>query len=197
MGGSPVRRWKWIAAILAVGFLGVQFIRPVLPNPPVAADLQLPPEVRQILKTSCYNCHSNETRLSWCDKPVPGYWIVANYVKQGRRHLNFFEIGKLSRAQQQGILFESISQIEVGAMPLPAYQRLDPESQVTPQQLAVRKNYLLQRCPIKLRRPKTSAPPTQSTKNASFPTGGSRAVRPQRVPRNLLIPFPRSGASLT
>jgi mono/diheme cytochrome c family protein len=126
MGGSPVRRWKWIAAILAVGFLGVQFIRPVLPNPPVAADLQLPSEVRQILKTSCYNCHSNETRLSWCDKPVPGYWIVANYVKQGRRHL------------------------EVGAMPLPAYQRLHPESQVTPQQLAVRKNYLTSTVPNKV-----------------------------------------------
>jgi hypothetical protein len=150
MGGSPFRRWKWIAAILAVGFLGVQFIRPVLPNPPVAADLQVPPEVRQILKTSCYNCHSNETRLSWCDKPVPGYWIVANYVKQGRRHLNFSEIDKLSRAQQQGILFESISQIEVAAMPLPAYQRLHPESQVTPQQLAVRKNYLTSTVPNKV-----------------------------------------------
>lgn len=142
MNGFGFGRLKWVALILALGFLGIQFIRPTLPNPPVTAEMQVPLDVRQILKTSCYNCHSNETRLSWFDRPVPAYWIVSNHVKEGRKHLNFSEIGKLPVEQQRGILFESISQIELGAMPLPAYERLHPESEITPQQLTVLKNHL-------------------------------------------------------
>ena len=142
MNGFGLGRWKWVALILALGFLGIQFIRPALPNKPGTAELQVPPDVKQILKTSCYNCHSDETRLSWFDKPAPAYWMVSNHVKEGRKHLNFSEIGSLPLAQQQGVLFESISQIELGAMPLPAYERLHPESEITPQQLTVLKNYL-------------------------------------------------------
>jgi mono/diheme cytochrome c family protein len=122
--------------------VGIQFIRPALTNPPVTADFQAPPHVKQILKTSCYNCHSNETTLSWFDKPVPAYWIVVSDVREGRKHLNFSEIGKLSAAQQRAVLFESVSQIELGAMPLPAYKRMHPDSIITPKQLAILQRYL-------------------------------------------------------
>jgi hypothetical protein len=125
-----------------LGIAGIQFIRPALPNPPVTADLQAPPEVKQILTTSCYNCHSNQTVLSWFDQPVPAYWLVVRDVQDGRKHVNFSEIGKLPAAQQQAILFEAVSQIELGAMPLPAYKRVHPESVITREQLAVLKNYL-------------------------------------------------------
>jgi Haem-binding domain/Cytochrome P460 len=136
------RRLTWIVVVLGVAFLGIQFVRPELKNPPVTADLQAPAEVKQILKTSCYNCHSNETTLSWFDEPAPAYWLVARDVKVGRERLNFSEIGNLPAGQQKGILFESVSQIELGAMPLPNYQRMHPESAITPEQLATLKRYL-------------------------------------------------------
>jgi hypothetical protein len=41
-----------------------------------------------------------------------------------------------------GALFESVSQIELGAMPLPAYKRVHPESVVTPEKLALLKKYV-------------------------------------------------------
>jgi hypothetical protein len=130
------------AALLVVAFAAIQFVRPKLNNPPVTADLQVPAEVKQILRMSCYNCHSNETTLSWFDQPVPAIWIVANDVREARKHLNFSEIGKLPEGQQKAALFESVSQIELGAMPLAAYTRLHPESVITPEQLAVLKTYL-------------------------------------------------------
>jgi hypothetical protein len=133
-------------------FAGVQFVRPELTNPPVTADLPVPPEVKKIIQTSCYNCHSNETSLPWFDRMVPAYWIAARDVKQGRAHLNFSEIGKLPVAQQKAILFESLSQIELGAMPLPSYRRVHPESVIQSQELAVLKAYLA-----------PSAPPQPST----------------------------------
>lgn len=132
----------WIVATLGIAFLGIQFIRPELTYQPATADLQAPPQVKQIFKTSCYDCHSNETRLSWFDKPVPAYWIVARDVNEGRKHLNFSEIGRLPASQQQGILFEAVSQIQLGAMPLPAYKRLHPGSMITSEQLAILKQYL-------------------------------------------------------
>lgn len=117
-------------------------MRPQLNNPPVTAELAAPAQVQQILRTSCYNCHSNETKLSWFDLPVPAYWLVVKDVREGRSHLNFSEIGSLPPAQQNGFLFESVSQIELGAMPLPDYKLAHPESAISPEQLNILKAYL-------------------------------------------------------
>jgi len=134
-----------VAIIFGVGlgaFVGLQFIRPAISNPPVTADLAAPAEVKQIFKTSCYDCHSNETRLAWFDRVVPVYWKVASDVKEARRHLNFSEIGKLPPAQQRGILYEAVNQIQAGAMPLSDYLRLHRDAVVTPAELTVLKSYL-------------------------------------------------------
>jgi Haem-binding domain/Cytochrome P460 len=137
-----LKAFLWIAALLLVAFAGIQFVRPELPNPPVTADLQVPPQVKQILRTSCYNCHSNETRLSWFDEPAPAYWMVVSDVRKARKRLNFSEIGKLPVGQQKATLFEAVSQIELGAMPLPAYSRVHSEAVITQEQLAALKEYL-------------------------------------------------------
>lgn len=134
-------------AIFGIALLGIQIVRPAIDNPGVTADLQAPAEVKQIFRTSCYNCHSNETTLSWFDLPAPVYWIVVRDVREGRKHLNFSDIAKLPLAQQQSFLFESVSQIELGAMPLPAYRRVHPESVITSEQLAILKKYLAPRSP--------------------------------------------------
>jgi Haem-binding domain/Cytochrome P460 len=131
-----------IAALFFLIFIGIQFIRPELENPPTTADLEMPPQVNQILRTSCYNCHSNETKIPWFDHIVPAYWIVAEDVKQGRRSLNFSELGKLPVAQQKAELFESINQIHLGAMPPGKYKLVHPDSTVTPEQLSILKNHM-------------------------------------------------------
>jgi len=136
---------KFLMKIVIIGglvILGIQFIRPTLNNPPVTAEIQVPPEVHQILRNSCYNCHSNETALPWFDRIVPAYWLVAYDVKTARSHLNFSEIGKLPPAAQRAMLFEAVNQIQLGAMPLPRYRQVHPDSTVTPEQLAILKNYL-------------------------------------------------------
>jgi hypothetical protein len=140
---SPQRlRLIQVVVVLGIVFVAIQFIRPELTNPPVTAELQAPPEVKQILKNSCYSCHSNETKLPWFDQIAPAYWIVTSDVKEARRHLNFSEIGNLPPAQQKGLLFEAVSNIQMGAMPLPSYRRVHPGSRVTLAQLAVLKSWL-------------------------------------------------------
>jgi hypothetical protein len=139
---SPAKAITWVVAIAFLAFAALQFVRPALNRPPIIADLQASPEVKEILKTSCYNCHSNETKLSWFDEPVPAYWLVVKDVNEARKYVNFSEIGNLPLGQQKAILYEAVFQIERGAMPLPPYQRLHPSSAVTPEQLLVLKKYL-------------------------------------------------------
>ena len=122
--------------------VAIQFMRPKIERPPATAELQVPTEVHQILRNSCYNCHSNETQLSWFDQPAPAYWLVAHDVKEARSRLNFSEIAKLPAAAQRGMLFEAVNQIRLGAMPLPSYRQAHPGSTVTPEQLAILEKYL-------------------------------------------------------
>jgi hypothetical protein len=98
--------------------------------------------VKQILRNSCYNCHSNETRLPWFDRIVPAYWIAVTDVKNARRKFNFSDFDRLPAAQQTAILFEGINQIRLGAMPPAPYQLIHPESHVTAGQVAVLEQYL-------------------------------------------------------
>jgi hypothetical protein len=139
---ARLRALIWVGVILGVVFACLQFIRPKLTNPPVTAELQAPAEVKQVLRSSCYNCHSNETKLSWFDEVAPAYWLVTSDVNEARKHVNFSEIGALPAAQQKGILFEAVNQIQLGAMPLPAYLNVHAGAAVTPEALGVLRNYL-------------------------------------------------------
>lgn len=123
-------------------FLAAQVLRPSIGHPPVTAEIEAPTEVKQILRNSCYNCHSNETRLSWFDQPVPAYWLVAHDVQLARSRLNFSEIGKLPPAKQRATLFEAVNMIQLGAMPLPRYRAAHPGAAVNPAQLATLRAYL-------------------------------------------------------
>ena len=91
-----------LASTAVAGLIAMQFIRPAITHPPVTAEIQVPAPVRQILRNSCYNCHSNETELAWFDRVVPAYWIVSRDVHRARAHLNFSEIGALSEQLQSG-----------------------------------------------------------------------------------------------
>jgi hypothetical protein len=99
--------------------------------------LKVPFEVNQILHNSCYSCHSNQASLRWFDEVAPAYWLVTHDVKEGRKRLNFSEIGRLPVAQQKTVLFEAVNEIQLNAMPLPAYRLFHPESVITPQQLSM------------------------------------------------------------
>ena len=126
-------------------FAGLQFVRPELKNPPVSAEIRAPAEVKAIFKHSCYSCHSNETKLAWFDRIVPAYWIVSRDVRRARAHINFSEIGALPEEEQRLALFDAFNQIRLGAMPLPTYRAVHPNSAITAEQLVILRKYLTSR----------------------------------------------------
>src|ERR1700677_1307278 len=89
-----MKKWaKCIFLTLLAMFCALQFVPVNRANPPVdpAKKLQPPPEVEVILRASCYDCHSDETRWPWYSYVAPVSWWIANHVQDGRRRLNLSE----------------------------------------------------------------------------------------------------------
>jgi len=77
----------WIVGIAIV----IQFIRPDFQNPKIDETLTLTTnkEVMNVLKNSCYDCHSNETKKPWYHNVAPVSWVMSGHIKSGRQALNF------------------------------------------------------------------------------------------------------------
>ena len=129
-----------VAGLVAFGLL--QLVRPGIPSKPATFEIQAPADIRHILEKDCYNCHSDQRRLSWFDQIVPGYWLVRHDILTAREHLDFSTLGAKPAAVQKATLYEAVNMIQLGAMPLPAFLKLHPEANVAPEDLAVLKAYL-------------------------------------------------------
>src|SRR5580658_4770048 len=125
-----------------VTFALMQLVRPGIPARPATAEVQAPPEVRRVLEKDCYSCHSDQRRLSWFDRIVPGYWLVRHDILTAREHLEFSTLGARPPAAQKATLYEAVNMIQLGAMPLPAFVKLHPKARVAPEDLATLKAYL-------------------------------------------------------
>lgn len=183
----PSRSRSRLKVKLAFGavalFAGAQLVRPEVPNPPVIADLAAPPEVKSLLVTACYDCHSNETRLRWFDRLAPASWLVARDVRTGREHLDFSNFGVLPAGRQRGKLYEALNQIEAGVMPPAAYRWLHPQSALGPEQLNVLENYLHGPEPLA---PATSAQVASATAQyETWLTSPSATISPRPAPNGI------------
>lgn len=130
---SQQRSWKKLTLCmggLVAVFVGIQFIPVDTTNPPVTANVEAPAEVKTILQTSCYDCHSNQTRWPWYSRIAPISWLIAHDVQEAREHLNFSEWDRLG-ADERGEMIEEIwEEVEGGEMPLWFYLPMHPEARI-------------------------------------------------------------------
>ena len=132
-----MRRTLLTLRLLAILFLVVQFFRPDRTNPDfdpageLHAAAQVPERVSSLLRTACYDCHSNETVWPWYAHVSPSSWFVARHVDEGRRHLNFSTWGAYPPSKADHKLEEIIEYVGNGEMPLSSYPPLHPEAKLT------------------------------------------------------------------
>lgn len=116
-------------------------------NPPLEGKhnfvevMNTPIEVRQLLKTSCYDCHSNETVYPSYAYVAPISWSVKHHINKGRRHLNFSEWGTYNRELKEGMLKNAIGDLEENRMPLAGYVAQHPEARLTKAQKKLLMDY--------------------------------------------------------
>jgi len=126
-----MNKLKIALIIMATIIITIQFIPVNRTNPPVTARLDAPMEIISVFKTSCYDCHSNETKWPWYSNIAPVSWLVSSDVEEGRSHLNFSEWGNLSRMDIAKMKEEIWEEIEKEKMPLWKYTILHPEANLT------------------------------------------------------------------
>ena len=117
--------------LAALTFLVAQAIPVKRDNPPAEGEISAPPAVQALLKRSCYDCHSNQTRWPWYARVAPVSWLVAHDVHEGREHLNFSTWGRYSADERREHVEEIRENVEEGEMPLWFYLPLHPEAKLT------------------------------------------------------------------
>src|SRR5690554_1327682 len=95
-----------------------------------------PPEVvQQILKSSCFDCHSDYSRYPWYNNITPvNYWI-ADHIKDGKKHLNLSKWNDYSDKKKDHKLDELIEMVEEKEMPLPSYLYTHDEAKLSQEQI--------------------------------------------------------------
>ncbi len=148
MNLRPWRRALRIALIaVLVALVGIQFVPVELGNPPVEEDIAAPPAVAAILRRSCYDCHSHETRLPWYASVAPASWLLERDLREGRRELNFSTWNRYSARRRAHKLQEVVEKTSEGEMPPWFYLPLHPSATLSPEDLAVLAGWVAQVAP--------------------------------------------------
>ncbi|MDZ7818205.1 MAG: heme-binding domain-containing protein [Aliarcobacter sp.] len=121
--------------IFLIIFVVMQFFQPQRENIVVEKNLEIKAEeqVLQLFKTSCFDCHSNETKWPWYSQIAPFSWVVANHVNVGRTALNFSTWENYTEEEKAKKL-KDIYRTAYASMPLPSYIYAHEEANLTKEQ---------------------------------------------------------------
>ena len=128
---------KWLLVVLAVAFVGAQFVRPARTNPPIDesktifATGKVPADVRGILERSCADCHSHATVWPWYSHVAPVSWLVAEDVEHARKDLNLSLWADYKQKRDENKMEELCDIVEEGEMPLKKYTFLHPSAKLS------------------------------------------------------------------
>jgi hypothetical protein len=133
-----------IVVALVIG-IGIQFVpvEGIGDNPAERHEPEAPAEVKAILRESCMDCHSHETRWPWYARLAPGSWLMARDVRRARGHFNLSEWGGLAESYRQVDKENAWEQIEAGNMPPRRYLLLHPKARLSDQEKETFRRWLL------------------------------------------------------
>lgn len=111
--------------------IGLFFLMQIYPvnRPEIIADnpndllknVNVPENISSMLRSACYDCHSNETIYPWYASIAPVKWIVYDHTEKGREELNFSEWNALSKSDKLEVLDDISGEVTDGKMPLKFY----------------------------------------------------------------------------
>lgn len=120
---------KKVGFILLIVLILIQFFRPVknINTKPdgiendISKKILVPDSIVSILKTSCYDCHSNNSHYPWYAAVQPVTWWLQDHINEGKEEINFNEFASYSLRRQYKKLEEIIKQLKEDEMPLSSY----------------------------------------------------------------------------
>ncbi|MBU3010194.1 heme-binding domain-containing protein [Polaribacter vadi] len=132
---------KKIMLVLLLIFIVAQFFGPEKNEGNIdtvnafIAETNPPEKVLDILKTSCFDCHSAKTSYPWYNNITPvNYWL-ADHVNDGKKHLDFSKWNTYSLKKKEHKMDELYEEVEKGEMPLDSYTWTHSEANLTQEQI--------------------------------------------------------------
>lgn len=117
---------------IAIQFVPVKRTNPAIdPNQDYIKVSAASAEVARLLKASCYDCHSNESKYPWYAYVAPVSFLLQNHIQEGRSKVNFSTWGNTSAHDQSEALEEIPETIAEGEMPLWDYNLMHPEARLS------------------------------------------------------------------
>jgi hypothetical protein len=117
--------FKSIASWTLLLLILIQFIHLNRSNPPAFINSPAPDQIKNALKKSCYDCHSNETRWTGITYMAPVSWWLSGMVASGRTALNFSTSNRYkNKAKIRKVISENASHYQL-------YYIWEPDAQLT------------------------------------------------------------------
>jgi len=95
----------------------------------------VPENVMHVLKTSCYDCHSNRTTYPWYTNINPVGWWMNHHVEEGKDELNFSTFTSYNKKRADHKLEEIAEQVQEHEMPLESYTWMHKDAKLDAQQI--------------------------------------------------------------
>jgi len=127
---------RFLLGLLAI-FLLIQFIPIIRTNPDDRRHPGTSPEVTEVLRRACYDCHSNETVWPWYSYVAPVSWLITNDVEHGRHHFNLSNFEDLSDETKVKVRDAAKQLVREDKMPLWFYLPLHPEARLSERDRAI------------------------------------------------------------
>ena len=135
-----LRKPKHIALILVAILLVIQLI-PTNKNTgqafganDITHSVTVPEEIKNILVTSCYDCHSDFTNHMWYESIQPIGWWIHHHIDDGKRHLNFSQFNTYKDKKKSHKLEELSEMVSSGEMPMSSYTLVHGNAKLSAEQ---------------------------------------------------------------
>ena len=130
-----MKKYLFIALLVIVGI--IQFIPSGRPEViehnanDFILNNNVPENIQNILRASCYDCHSNESVFPWYSYVAPVSWLVNYDINEGKSHLNFSDWESLSKLKRVQKIDECAEEIIDGEMPMKIYTLMHSEAELS------------------------------------------------------------------
>jgi len=104
----------------------------ILDNPnDLFANNEVPENIENLIRTTCYDCHSNETVYPWYSYVAPVSFLISKDTREGRHHLNFSEWEKMDSIEKAEALDDIAEEVEDGEMPMKIYPIMHSDAKLS------------------------------------------------------------------
>ena len=138
---------KKILIVLLMVFIIIQFFPIDKTNPITNEGMDFlkikntPEPIAKLIRNSCYDCHSNETKYPFYSNIQPVAWLLKNHIDEGRKELNFSTFATYEPKRQAHKLEEAAENVEQKKMPLESYTLGHSDAKLSDEQRKQLVNY--------------------------------------------------------